>query len=119
MLAGTAMARPAPCVAQIAAATAAHASGLRDEITTFAPASAMRSAIALPMPRVEPVITAVLPASENNDMAGSFAFQCDTGALSCPRYRPLNHRRGFPARSGPLPERGGAAATTHRWDLQS
>src|SRR6478609_8025324 len=71
MLAGIAIARPAPYVAQIVAATAVHASGLRDEITTFAPASAMRSAIALPMPRVEPVITAVLPASENNDMAGS------------------------------------------------
>src|SRR5436190_21874902 len=67
MLAGIAIARPAPCAAQIAAATAAHASGLRDEITTFAPASAMRSAIALPMPRVEPVITVVLPASENSD----------------------------------------------------
>jgi hypothetical protein len=59
-----------PSVAQIAVATAARASGLRDEITTFAPASAMRSAIALPMPRAEPVITAVLPASENKDMAG-------------------------------------------------
>src|SRR5678816_3541784 len=86
MLAGIAIARPAPCVAQIAAATAVHASGLRDEITTFAPASAMRSAIALPMPRVEPVITAVLPASENKDMAGSLS--CDLGTRSRRQDRP-------------------------------
>ena len=35
MLAGIEIARPAPCVALIAAATAAQASALRDEITTL------------------------------------------------------------------------------------
>src|SRR5205085_6578815 len=84
MLAGIAIARPAQSVAPIAAATAAHASGLRDEITTFAPASAMRSPTALPMPRVEPVMTAVLPASENKDMACSSAIYDSI----CGRQRP-------------------------------
>ena len=63
------MARPAPCCALIAAATSSQGSALRDEITTLAPCSAMRSAIALPMPREEPVMTATLPSSENSDIA--------------------------------------------------
>src|SRR5450756_182251 len=68
MLAGIAIAAPAPLTALMAWATSAHGSGLRDEITTCAPCSAMRSAIALPMPRDEPVITATFPARENKDM---------------------------------------------------
>ena len=43
--------------------------GLREEMTTLAPCSAMRSAIALPIPLVEPVITATLPFRSNNSMA--------------------------------------------------
>jgi len=68
MLAGIEIARPAPCAALIAAATLAHGSGLRDEITTRAPCSAIRSAMALPMPRDEPVMTATLPSRENSDI---------------------------------------------------
>ena len=59
---------PAPCLALIAAATSWQGSALRDEITTLAPCSARRSAMALPMPRDEPVMTATLPSSENNDI---------------------------------------------------
>jgi hypothetical protein len=69
MLAGIAIARPAPCAASIAAATLSHASRLRDETTTRAPASAMRSAMARPMPRVDPVMTATRSVSEKSDMA--------------------------------------------------
>ena len=87
MLAGIAIARPAPCVALIAAATAAHASGLRDEITTFAPCSAMRSAMALPMPRDEPVMTATLPASENKEDIGF------SGGGEWQARRPMKRRR--------------------------
>jgi hypothetical protein len=41
---------------------------LREEITTLAPCSAMRSAMARPMPRVEPVMTATLPFMSNKLM---------------------------------------------------
>src|SRR3954447_12736265 len=67
MLAGIAIAAPAPCARSISATTSAQAGALRDETTTRAPASAMRRAIARPMPRDEPVITATLPCSENSD----------------------------------------------------
>ena len=43
------------------AATASHASALRLEITTFAPRLAISSAMDLPMPLVEPVISATFP----------------------------------------------------------
>jgi hypothetical protein len=38
------------------------------EMTTLGACSAMRSAMARPMPREEPVMMATLPASENKDM---------------------------------------------------
>ncbi len=60
MLAGTAIAWPG-YLSLISAVTASTAAGLREEITTLAPCSAMRSAIALPMPLVEPVMMATLP----------------------------------------------------------
>ena len=50
-----------PPLSLIAAATASHASRLRLEITTVAPYSAMRVAIARPMPLVEPVTIATFP----------------------------------------------------------
>jgi hypothetical protein len=68
MLACTASAVPLPWRASMALATSAQASSLREEITTRAPCSAMRSAMARPMPREEPVITATFPSSENKDM---------------------------------------------------
>src|SRR4029078_917729 len=49
----------------MAAATWFHASALRLETTTRAPCSARRSAIALPMPFVEPVTSATFPARSN------------------------------------------------------
>ena len=52
----------------IALATSSQASCLRDEITTLAPCSAMRSAMARPMPRDEPVMTATFPDISNKVM---------------------------------------------------
>ncbi len=54
-------------------ATSAHASALRLEITTFAPISAMRSAIARPIPRDEPVIRATFPVMSNNTCLTPFS----------------------------------------------
>src|SRR6185503_5591123 len=65
MLAGTTIAVPSPCFALMASATSWQASALRLEITTFAPWSAIASAIARPMPRDEPVITATFPLRSN------------------------------------------------------
>ena len=48
-------------------ATASHASGLRLETTTVAPCSAMRLAMARPIPLVEPVTMATLPVRSNSD----------------------------------------------------
>src|ERR1700757_4039098 len=50
-----------PPFALIAATTSWQGSRLRPEITTLPPASAKISAIARPMPRDEPVMTATLP----------------------------------------------------------
>src|SRR4051794_14651490 len=54
-----------PSLARIAAATSSHDSWLREEIATFAPASAKASAIALPMPREDPVTIATFPVRSN------------------------------------------------------
>ena len=51
-------------VARIAAAASSQASALRDETTTRAPSAAMHSAVARPMPRDDPVTTAMRPSSE-------------------------------------------------------
>ena len=71
MLAAIAMARPLPCLASIACTTSRQAGSLREDTTTRAPCSAMRSAMARPMPRDEPVMTATLPSRLNNDMSVS------------------------------------------------
>ena len=52
--------------ALIAAATSSQGPILREEITTWAPCSARRSAIALPIPREEPVTMATLPVRSNS-----------------------------------------------------
>ncbi len=49
------------------AATCSHTSALRLDTTTFAPCSAMRSAMARPIPLLEPVTTATLPVRSNSD----------------------------------------------------
>jgi hypothetical protein len=57
MFAAMAIARPSPSLALIAAATSRHGSTWREETTTRAPCSAIRSTLARPMPRDEPVIS--------------------------------------------------------------
>src|SRR5258708_1408120 len=59
---------PLPNLSLISFITASQTSCLRDEITTLAPCSAMRSAMARPMPRVEPVMTATFPDMSNKVM---------------------------------------------------
>ena len=56
-----------PPLSRMPAATASHASGLRLEITTVAPCSAIRVAMARPIPLVEPVTMATLPVRSNSD----------------------------------------------------
>ena len=58
-----------PPLARIDAATASHASALRLDTTTLAPCSARRSAMARPMPLLEPVTMATLPVRSNSDIA--------------------------------------------------
>ena len=65
MLAATGFAASRPRARLMAAAVSAQASALRDEMTTVAPCSASRSAIALPMPRDEPVTIATRPVKSN------------------------------------------------------
>ena len=67
IFAAMAMARPSPYLALIAAASTRQGSMLREETTTFAPCSAIRSTIARPMPRDEPVTTATFPLRSNSD----------------------------------------------------
>jgi len=67
ILAAMAMARPAPYFALIASATSRHGSILREETTTLAPCSAIRSTIARPIPREEPVTSATFPLRSNSD----------------------------------------------------
>jgi hypothetical protein len=69
MLAGIAIA--CPPAARMPAATCSHGSALRLEITTLAPQAAMCSAIARPMPRLEPVMMATLPVKSNKRMLSS------------------------------------------------
>ena len=57
-----------PDLSLIALATSSQTSCLREEITTLAPCSAIRSAMARPMPRVEPVMTATFPVISNKVM---------------------------------------------------
>src|SRR5579875_352528 len=57
-----------PPAARIAAATLSQASWWRLEITTAAPTLAIPSAIARPMPREEPVISAVFPVRSNKPL---------------------------------------------------
>ena len=69
MLAAIATAVPLPNLSLISLATWSQTSCLREEITTLAPCSAIRSAMARPMPRVEPVMTATFPVMSNKVMS--------------------------------------------------
>src|SRR3546814_17771946 len=89
MLQGTAIAAP-PCFAQfvlMSAATASHTSALRLETTTRAPSAAICSAMDLPMPLVEPVMTATLPDRSN------------IGGMSLMRFLACVFVRAHPMRS--------------------
>src|SRR3954469_12424036 len=68
MLAAIATAVPLPNLSLIALVTESQTSCLREEITTLAPCSAIRSAMARPMPRDEPVMTATFPDISNRLM---------------------------------------------------
>src|SRR5260370_38803404 len=57
------------------AATSSQAGPFGDEITTFAPCAASLRAMALPIPREEPVTIATFPARSNNVTALSPKFQ--------------------------------------------
>src|SRR5262249_26161613 len=62
---------------------------LREEITTLAPCSAIRSAIARPMPRVEPVMTATFPVMSNKLMFLSLlSLVIGSSKLRCHHLRP-------------------------------
>jgi len=63
----------------IAWATAWQGAGLRDEMTTLAPWLAMVSAMALPMPREEPVMIAVFPERSKRLIGGRLSLR----GLSC------------------------------------
>src|SRR4051794_24498281 len=71
MLAAIATAVPLPNFSLISFVTWSQTSCLREEITTLAPCSAIRSAMARPMPRVEPVMTATFPVISNKVMSFS------------------------------------------------
>src|ERR1700761_5406955 len=75
------------------AATWSQALALPDEIVTLGPCSALRSAIALPMPLVEPVMIATLPVRSNSSgrpVFGRSSVVTDIGAA------PLNARLSWP-----------------------
>src|SRR5665213_2113032 len=73
MLAACAIALPPRAL--IPAAISSQAPAFRLEITTFAPASAIRSAIARPIPRVEPVMRATRPVMSNNTFVTSISVR--------------------------------------------
>ena len=68
MLAAIDTAVPFPNLSLISFVTWSQTSCLREEITTLAPCSAIRSATARPIPRVEPVMTATFPDMSNKLM---------------------------------------------------
>src|SRR5271167_1103418 len=88
MFAVQAMAVPAPRAALIASAVALHAAILRLEITTLAPCSAIASAMARPIPREEPVMTATLPLKSNSDMINPRVVDTALGGACLTRAGP-------------------------------
>src|SRR5262247_1717849 len=88
------MAAAVPPLAAISCATASQASALRLEITTLAPSPAMLSAMARPMPRLDPVITATLSSRRNGVVMG----RCDKKRerAACSHLSPLAGREPAP-----------------------
>ena len=71
------MTAASPPLARMFSATASHASALRLDTTTLAPCSARRSAMARPMPLLDPVTMATFPVRSNNDITfPSLATDC-------------------------------------------
>src|ERR1700730_15870433 len=68
-----AMTDASPPSSRMSWATASHASALRLETTTLAPSRAIASALARPMPRLDPVTIATLPSRLNGDGAAAVA----------------------------------------------
>src|SRR5689334_21287451 len=79
MLAATGFAASRPQARLMAAAVSAQASAFRDEMTTVAPCSANRSAMARPMPREEPVMIATRPVRSNR-LLKVFSVERRTGS---------------------------------------
>src|SRR5450631_3876116 len=71
MFAAIETAVPLPYLSLISLVTRSQTSCLREDITTLAPCSAIRSAMARPMPFVEPVMTATFPFISNKVMGFS------------------------------------------------
>src|SRR5579864_7400936 len=93
MLAGIESAACFPHLSLITFATSSHAACLREEITTLAPCSAIRSAIARPIPRDEPVMTATFPDKSNKVMSHSLGnYGLRQLGLHDLRSRRLMHR---------------------------
>ena len=78
------IARASPPASVIRCATAAQASALRLETTTFAPRSANALAIASPIPRLAPVTTATLPFRSNMSVIRFAPSALQAGARSGP-----------------------------------
>src|SRR5690606_28342778 len=83
-------------------ATASQASCLREEITTCAPCSASRSAMARPMPREEPVTMAVLPVRSKRVMPGDPAGVFQAGRQAAGRNEGKKHAGQKHRRRAPL-----------------
>src|SRR5215471_15112846 len=65
------MTKASPPCWRMSRATASQAPVLRLEITTLAPSCAKASALARPMPRLEPVTIATLPSRRNGDLGAA------------------------------------------------
>src|SRR5258706_10001613 len=75
----------APRAVLMSVATWWQASGLRLDTTTAAPCSARRSAIALPIPLVEPVTTATFPERSKSVIARFYQSLSSRGGLFAAR----------------------------------
>src|SRR5262245_66362966 len=97
MLQAIGTATGAPRAALMPAATWLQASALRLDTTTRAPCSASRSAIALPMPFVEPVTSATFPVRSKRVIAILYQRWRQDGSRLDPRTsRPVQHTGHIP-----------------------
>src|SRR5258707_362089 len=95
MLHAMEIAIPAPYLSLIALVTSSQAGSLREDTTTLAPCSAIRSAMARPMPRDEPVMTATLPFKSNNSGIENLHHSCS--AITLPGLSLSRHREALRA----------------------